>query len=248
MSSFIEKSNLPSGKVTSLICGGLNEEIISFLKSRDIEIFFTSENNLVDNSLSRHCDLSALYLGEGEIILDRAQKMLEAQLKESGFKVFMSEKNVEGKYPFDCILNYTIIGDCIVGKKEIIDECVREKTQSFKHICVKQGYCKCSVLVVDEKSVITDDESIYRALILEGVDCLLISKGDILLEGHEYGFIGGASGKLSEDEVIFFGDIASHKDFDAIKAFLDKRKIKILSFDFPLTDFGGIVSLKVNNL
>lgn len=32
---------------------------------------------------------------------------------------------------------------------------------------------------------------------------LLISSGDIKLEGYDYGFIGGASGKISDNTVVF---------------------------------------------
>ncbi|MBR5437447.1 MAG: hypothetical protein IKV21_00875, partial [Clostridia bacterium] len=102
------------------------------------------------------------------------------------------------------------------------------------------------VLVIDERSVITDDESIARKLRENGFDCLLIRKGDISLEGHGYGFIGGASGKISENEIIFFGDVTRHRDYESIRDFICERKMETIKFDFPLTDFGGIIPIKEN--
>ncbi len=248
MSDFLKNANLPEGQVTSLICGGLNNVIISHLEKRGIEVIYTKENNFVDKSVSKHCDLSVLYLGEGKIIVDRGQTELISKLKATGFSVTETVKKVEGHYPDDCILNHTIIGEQIIGNSKIFDDSVKEGCKKLDVISVKQGYCKCSILVVDENSIITDDESIARTAGKKGIDCLFISKGDIFLEGHEYGFIGGASGKLSRDEIIFFGDITKHRDYSRIKKFTEERGVKIISLDFPLADFGGIIPVKENIL
>ena len=49
-----------------------------------------------------------------------------------------------------------------------------------------------------------------------------------------------------EDEIIFFGDITQHRDYERIKQFIADRKMKTVSFAFPLTDFGGIIPIKEN--
>ncbi|MBE6775671.1 MAG: hypothetical protein E7543_05710 [Ruminococcaceae bacterium] len=246
MSRFIVKPNLPEGEVSALVCGRLNGELTDYFRRRNIELIFTNENGAGDKAVSTHADLSVLYLGQGRIIADRGQPELTERLNSLGLNVTESRKRVEGAYPDDCILNHTIAGKYIIGNSKIFDLSVKALTENLEIIPVNQGYCKCSVLVVDEGSLITDDESIARNAAEKGLDCLLIGKGDIFLEGHGYGFIGGASGKLSRDEVVFFGNITQHRDYGRIKAFLDKRGIRIISFDFPLTDFGGIIPLKEN--
>ena len=246
MSSFIVKPNLPEGRVSALICGGLNERLTDFLKGRGIEIFYTVPNKSADRAVAEHADLSVLYLGEGRIIIDRGQPELIEGLRISGFLVSQTEKNVEGLYPDDCILNHAVVGDFIIGKRKIFDTTVARLTNDLEIINVNQGYCKCSVLVVDGNSIITDDESVYVNASKKGIDSLLISKGDVSLDGHEYGFIGGASGKISHNEILFFGDITLHRDYERIRAFLSVRGMEIISLDFPLTDFGGIIPIKEN--
>ncbi len=246
MNSYLKNPNLPDGKVTELICGGLNKEIIDYFEKRNIRILYTAENQKIDKSVSKHCDLSVLYLGNGKIITDITQNELTEKLKEEGFETIKTHKAVKGFYPNDCILNHTIISDFIIGNSKIFDESVKKHCSNFKVLHTNQGYCKCSVLVVDENSIISDDESVSHIAFKNGLDCLLVRKGDIFLEGHEYGFIGGASGKISPDEIVFFGDITKHSDYDKIRDFIEKRMIKIISFDFPLTDFGGIVPVKEN--
>jgi hypothetical protein len=115
---------------------------------------------------------------------------------------------------------------------------------SKKKIEVKQGYCKCSVLIVDENSVITDDESIHRKMSENGIDSLFVSKGDISLPGHEYGFIGGSSGKISKETIIFFGDVRNHRDFKKISEFITNHGCKFICTDSgALRDIGGFISI-----
>lgn len=246
MSTFIKEPNLPRGRVSALICGGLNEELIDFFEGKGTEIYYTEKNNSSDKAVSKHADLSAFYLGKGRIIVDKSQKRLISELSAAGLDVAETYGRVGGAYPGDCILNHTVIGDRLIGNSKIFDKSVEAELAGFKLIHTNQGYCKCSVLVVDERSIITDDESIARNSSENGIDCLLIRKGDVYLKGHDYGFIGGASGKISKDEIIFFGDITQHRDYERIKQFIADRKMKTVSFAFPLTDFGGIIPIKEN--
>ena len=246
MSSFIKKANLPEGKVDALICGRINEKLSLFFESNGIRMIYVEDNTFVDRAVSGHADISALYLGEGRIVVDCGQRKLITHLKKMGLSVMETAKKVEGRYPDDCILNHTVIGHNIIGKESSFDNSVKRLCREKDIISVNQGYCKCSTLVVDETSVITDDESVARSVCKKGLNCLLISKGDVFLEGHSYGFIGGASGKISKNEIVFFGDIMKHRDYNKIKEFIYDRGMKIISLDFPLSDFGGIIPIMEN--
>ena len=56
---------------------------------------------------------------------------------------------------------------------------------------------------------------------------LLISSGDIKLEGYDYGFIGGASGKISDNTVVFFGNAEMHPYYSSIRELCLKIKLKL---------------------
>jgi len=95
---------------------------------------------------------------------------------------------------------------------------------------VRQGYTKCSCVVVDGSSIITADKGIISALsACPDIDVLGISEGHVLLDGFEYGFIGGASGRVG-NSIVFNGDIKTHPDCDAIKAFIEGRGLEVVSF------------------
>jgi len=118
------------------------------------------------------------------------------------------------------------------------------KQLDLQLINVKQGYAKCSCVVVDGKGIITADDGIYSVLSkFDDIDILKVTAGHVLLSGFDYGFLGGASGRIG-DTVYFAGDITKHPDFKAIRTFILNRNVNLKWFDFPLTDIGSIIEFK----
>lgn len=117
------------------------------------------------------------------------------------------------------------------------------KSLGLECISVKQGYTKCSCVVVDGNSIITADSGIIRAIKkYPDVDVLPISQGFVRLEGFAYGFLGGASGRVG-NEIIFNGDLSKHPDFEAIRQFIESRGLTVKYFpEYPLTDIGSILT------
>ena len=147
-------------------------------------------------------------------------------------------------YPENILLNCLYHNNKLYGKLSATDSSVREycRENNIETVNVNQGYTRCSTLVVNEKAVITADKSIEKGMKNNGAEVLLISAGNIVLEGFDYGFIGGAS--FSDNNTIyFFGDITKHPDYNKIKEFTSKHNsiIEILCKTQPLTDIGGAV-------
>jgi hypothetical protein len=120
---------------------------------------------------------------------------------------------------------------------EILSEA---KAQGLELINVKQGYTKCSCAVIDGRSIITADKGIISALYRKNIDVLEIEAGHVLLDGFEYGFIGGACGRV-QGCMMFNGDLSSHPDGDRIREFVKSRGIEIFEVkNKPLYDIGTI--------
>lgn len=82
-------------------------------------------------------------------------------------------------------------------------------------IHVKQGYTRCSLLPVDDRSFITSDAGIAKDLADHDTDVLLIHPGHIHLPGFDYGFIGGTGGGLplsGRRLLVVNGNIETHPD------------------------------------
>lgn len=246
MTEFIKQPNLPTNKIKSAIISNENYELVKYIESLEIELLFTEANRSIDNRIACHSDINAHHLGGGKIILDGSQNNLAEQLRRAGMTTLLCDKAVCGKYPTDCRLNFTRLGDRLFGKAEICDETLKKYclAKSIDIANVRQGYCKCSVCVVNNNAAITDDESVKLVFDNYAIDCLLISKGDIRLDGHKYGFIGGTSALIDKDKLLFFGDIKVHRDYERIKAFLSKHNCEfVYSRKIPLTDVGGMIAL-----
>lgn len=245
MIGFVEKPNLPRGTVRSVICGTDDAEILNFFKLSGIEVIKSEPNFQIEKSVSSHADMAVFHLGENKVITDKNQPLLKAELSDRGMMVYETDKIISGLYPDNVRLNFAFVSDNVIGNFKYIDKNLLSLISDKKHINVKQGYCKCSVLVVSENALITDDTGIAAKAAENGLDCLFIGKGDIFLEGHEYGFIGGASGKISDNTIVFFGDIRAHRDFSHIEEFLLKHNCSfICSDDNQLRDIGGIIPLQ----
>ena len=127
-----------------------------------------------------------------------------------------------------------------------IDKAVLKLCESLEieTINVNQGYTRCSTLVINDRAAITSDISIKNALESNGAEVLLISPGNIFLDGFDYGFIGGA-GVSFDGKTVFFGNVKKHPDYEKIRGFCKKynSKLEILCEHIPLTDIGGAVRI-----
>ncbi len=148
------------------------------------------------------------------------------------------------KYPENVRLNCLYLGGRLYAKHSATDSAVLDycRRNDIPTVNVNQGYTRCSTLIVADCAAITADKSVEKALKDNGAEVLLISPGHILLEGFDYGFIGGA-GFSDNGTVYFFGNIKKHPDYEKIKVFCEKHHahIKILCAELPLTDLGGVV-------
>lgn len=242
--SIIEKANLPQKKVSAAVIGKCDEELLNFISSFKIELLFCEENGKIDPAIKSHADVNVLYLGGGKALLEKSQCLLAERLCRRGFEAEFATESVSGKYPGDCRLNIALAGERAFGRFDIADRSVL-KAEGVKKISVRQGYAKCSVCVVNENALITDDPSIFKAARRDGMRVLLCKKGSIRLSGHDYGFIGGASALAGKDHLLFFGDITEHESFGEISEFL---KSEGCGFSFlkgyPLTDIGGMIPIE----
>lgn len=242
MSKFIINPNLPENRVEKVIIGN-HKKIIGLLEKHGIEAIILKDNQSVDYSVRNHADMACCYLGEGRIILDKLQTEATEILKRSGMTVFLTESNISGKYPDDIQLNSAVFGCNLICLPKATNSIVLEENKDKRLFSVKQGYCKCSVCPVSENAFITDDAGIYNKT-KDYLDVLLVEKGDILLEGKDYGFIGGASAKIEKTTMLFFGNINTHRNADKILEFLEKYGVRYKNlFDGQLVDIGGIVAI-----
>lgn len=240
MNKFVLQPNLPETPL-KLALAGEHGEINRCIEKLGIELITLKDNEKIDFSIRNHADAAACNVGGGRIFLEEGQTEAAERLRSIGMHVF--EAKVSGEYPGDVRLNCALFGMNYIysaGTDERITQAVSQFARCLK---VRQGYCRCSVCIVSDNAIITDDVGIYKAA-KHFMDVLYIRKGDILLEGKEYGFIGGATAKIDRNTLLFFGNPETHRDFQSIRDFLSRHNVRYISlFQSKLTDIGGLVGI-----
>ena len=152
------------------------------------------------------------------------------------------EKEYEGKYPHDVLLNALPLGKHLFCNTKTV---TRELLSLESTPChVNQGYTKCSALPVGDNALITSDASIATAAKECGIDVLQICAGHISLSGYDYGFIGGCASfapRGGMNTVFFCGDSSQHPDAKTIECFCKTHGLSIVNLsNNSLCDVGTI--------
>ena len=202
----------------------LSKNANTHLKSEFSDVILVDKTAPVYDAVSCHADIYYCRLPNGDVM-----KALDGEIGE--------------KYPRNIGFNAVCLDKYFIHNLKFTNRRLMEYVQNLglKLINVRQGYTKCSCVVVDSNSVITADDGIYNTLSkFEEIDVLKIQNGYVKLDGFEYGFLGGASGRVG-DTLYFSGDVTRHPDFASIKTFVENRNVKLKWFDFELTDIGSII-------
>ncbi len=218
-----------------------DKALIDYMKTRGAVILVPKDNRF-DTRISSHPDLIISIIDHTLVIDEHAHINIFKQLDTLGVPYVTGSSRLAATYPEDIAYNTVITKDFLIHNIDYTDFLLRKHSihTNKKLLSVKQGYTKCSTVVVNDDTVITSDQGIYKAA-KDFLNILLIQPGHVFLEGYDFGFLGGASGGF-EDEVVFHGDLSKHPDFLRIKSFIEASHKTLRYFkEFPLTDIGSIL-------
>lgn len=239
--------NLPTKQVDRVVIGAdYNAEIYKNLEKLGIEPIFTAKSTNVRQGIQNHADLVFCPLTTDKFLLTKEQKLLKTKLINLGYNAVTIDEDLSHDYPNDVFLNCVIIGKYIFYNPKTVSAKIHDfiKNSDLIEVSVRQGYTKCSIAPVSIDSFITDDISIGSRGAEFGFDVLVISKGDIKLQNFDYGFIGGATGKIAEDKIVITGKAEKLSDGDKIKKFLFKHGVELVELtNGEVEDMGSIFPL-----
>ena len=155
-------------------------------------------------------------------------------------------------YPGDCRYNVACTGKFFIHKLDVTDADLLDAAKAsfgdeFHLVDVRQGYAKCSTVIVDEDSIITYDKGIAKPCEAAGMNVLLVEPCFVKLRGADTGFIGGASGRV-DGEIVFNGDLSVHPNFREITTFIETQGLGCKWFEsYELEDIGSIITVTKSN-
>ncbi len=260
MKRILKTPLLPQNKATVAVSEE-SKSTISALKKIGIDVFTVKKNPKLDKSVSSHADCNLLQLDERTFVCDESiisdlieyfnQNNIVKYLtigemdKEKKDIKIISEK-ITSPYPGEVGINVKRLDNCFVCNTKYVSKSVQiyAAANNLNLYHCNQGYVGCSAVLINNNAVMTDDSSVCDCFNRIGFDCLILSKGQIKLSGHSYGFIGGCCGYIDKNLLAFNGKIDSHSDAEKIKSFLDKYNVNYIELiDDTLTDIGGIVPI-----
>ncbi|MCR1949683.1 hypothetical protein NSA50_01260 [Clostridium sp. DSM 100503] len=217
------------------------------LKSLDLSILEIPKCNNLYKAIDGHVDIQLNILDKKSkkvIIHKDISKDFKEKLDFFNINYIESSSSLKNAYPDNIFLNALILEDHFVHNLKYTDKNLFSTQSSKNLINVKQGYTKCSCLPVSDKAFITSDIGIYNALKNHGFDILLLPPGDIILEGLDYGFIGGVGGLINKNLMAFYGSLDLYIYGDKVKSFLKKYGVSpIYLMNEKLHDRGSLLVL-----
>jgi len=210
-----------------------SDQVQAYFKSRGYEVMLF-EGDKTYPAVKNHPDLYMFY--DKGLICDPSVKVDVHQTHGP---------SIGPSYPANVTYNFAKLGSYIIGLEAALCQVMRDHMDKMGYdlIAVNQGYAKCSVGIVDDRSLITSDKGIYKACQARGLDVLLIQPGHIHLPGLDYGFIGGTCVRVGQD-MFFAGAIEDHPDYIAIRDFLEVRGLNCVGTQEPLRDLGSFILIE----
>lgn len=245
---FVNKPFLPQKDIkTALVDYRIGDEALEALTGFGIEVIKNMPCKDLYDAINGHPDIVVFHIGDNRLIVaPNVFDLLQPVLLKKGFALTKGETWLNRNYPENIAYNVLRIGSFAFHNTKYTDKTIIEelKKESIELIHVNQGYTKCSACIVDKNSIITSDYKLAKTLERYGIESLLIKPGGIILEGFDYGFIGGSCGLLSKNVMAFTGKLDKIQDNYKIVDFLNSKgiEVKILSTK-QIFDIGSIIPL-----
>lgn len=237
------KPHLPEGKCRVIVA----DKNMFLPDTEEFDVIYTPESRNILKGINTHPDMQVCHLGGAYIsVCAEFYEYYNEKLIPYGIEVIKGKSEISSQYPQDIAFNCLILGNTLYHKLSHTEKTILEfaRKNDMNLVDVKQGYTKCSTLVVDENSVITSDKGLYRIYEKNGVDVMYTDTVNIALPGFDCGFIGGCGGLISEKEIYFSGNIEELPEYNNIADFLERKNIKsVYPKERKLTDCGSIVPL-----
>ena len=242
--------SLQNKKPFALIGENADDFIKIALSNEEFEVISLPPDDRLAQQVSSHADMLIFAIDDtifcNENYYQKHISIFE-QIKSYGYKINSSTFTVSQKYPNDVALNQARIGKSIFGYSQSCDKSILKylSEHGYTYHSVKQGYAKCSTLILGDNAIISADTNIVSTAKKLNIDTLKIENGsdEIILNGYDYGFIGGASA-VYENKVFFFGNLSLHSQGKEISDFCKKNGFLPISIGTKkLCDVGGAIIL-----
>lgn len=241
---------MADNKILAIVGCDADAQLVDSLSKLGFSVQILPRHISLPSPVSSHADM-LMFVIDGCVF---AEKQYVEDAKDTfdviasyGYRIIPCDISLGNEYPNDIGFNIALCNNVLYGNikynaSEVIDFA---NNKGVKITPVKQGYTKCSTVVLGNDAIITADDGIAQAATKNGLKVLKTnnSPDSVVLDGYNYGFIGGACG-VFENNIYFSGNIDLHPEGRAIKDFCESLGFSVISLsDSTLVDIGGIIFL-----
>lgn len=243
--NYVKIPNLPNNDVSTVfVSEDIGKEAEFSLNSYGIKTVKISPHPKLYNAVKTHPDMQLCHLGGNNIVCDG--EVLNRISEISPIPNICLGSGLAENYPYDIRYNAARVGGYLICNKAYTEQIILDKAAAdgVAVIDVRQGYAKCNICILTENAVITSDTGIKNTLEKYPVEVLLIEDSSVVLKDFNHGFLGGATGKISEDKLAVNGNIKYHKNGKEIINFAYKHNVEIVSLNNQnIEDIGSIIPI-----
>lgn len=246
MSRFLQRPNLPEGKVTLCVMSGKYPLFCRALEALGVEVLPAGPSPNLPEPVACHGDLQLCHLGGADLLVEPGAPGLGAALARRNFRFPGSCPPAGKEYPADVPLGLLLLAPFCFGNLQAAAPDALEylRRHGWEPVRVRQGYAKCSTVIAGKGIAITADKGLWEALSRRGIDCLKVEPGDILLDGYDTGFLGGCCGLIAPKALAFTGSLDRYREGEKVQRFLGAHGVRAAALsDGPMIDIGGILPL-----
>jgi hypothetical protein len=212
--------------------------------SKHGEIFELHSDGVVYDSISGHPDIFMFQKDNLLIIAPNAPKDLIEVLKKHRIPFLRGKEKLGKSFPETVCYNAVSIGRYLIHRPNYTSKCILRQTTDKEFLAVPQAYTRCNLLPLSDGSFITSDKGIETSLKKHAQEVYYFDSKDILLNGQDHGFLGGAMG-LFNSEVFIIGSLDHYSEGEYLKELLNGKSFKFHElYNGPLIDGGGIFFLE----
>ncbi|MBV1757530.1 MAG: hypothetical protein KMY55_06760 [Dethiosulfatibacter sp.] len=224
----------------------MDEKIIKQLNHYCSKIIMTRPHPNLMEPVNGHPDMVMMQYDNWTLVVcPEEYEYYLGKFAGKGIRVIKGTNRLNRVYPLDIPYNAVRVENAIIHHGAYTDGMVVKRATMDKlvRLDVKQGYTKCSVINMQNHGIITADKQIAKIAKDYGIDTLLISAGNVGLNGFDYGFIGGASG-YHNGRLFLTGTLDHHPDCNNIKDFIRSKGLQVVHLsNNPIYDYGTLIIL-----
>ncbi len=224
-----------------------NSQIVEGIEKLGFQILKMPAHPNLAGACQSHPDISLCRIAPNTLVYAKnCDAEFIVTLKKYGLTMIPGETTLQGEYPYDIPYNGVRIGQYFLHNLRYTDMQIKKLCQEagLTSLQVNQGYTCCSTAVVREDLVITADVGIANVLdATNKVNTLLLPpQKNIRLPGLDYGFLGGATGRIDDTHFVLAGHVNYLENGAEIEEFLQQNGVQLINLtDEKPVDLGTLL-------